>query len=594
MFRSIKWRLTAVFFAVTAVFLFLLGLYLMNSMESYSYDNTRTKMLSNARLMANDTREAFGRPAAGFFEGYAKEVGQDIKARVTIIDTEGKVLGDSLLDNDRMVNHADRPEIAKALRGETGEAIRYSGSLKVRMLYVAVPVLSDDNKVIGAIRVALPWSEIEDAQNRIRLIIGTSILVSLLLMVIVVTSFTTELVVPLREMTRAAQKMAEGKLDTTLNFTSHDEIGSLGRGLNYMARRLRETIGQITEERNKIKAILTSMNDGLIAVDRNSCILMINPAVERMFNVDAEAIVGRSLIEVVRNYDLEKLLQKALAIEESFVQELQIFAPDPKTFRISTAPLTSESGMVGVVAVMRDVTAFREVERMKADFVANVSHELRTPLTSIKGFVETLLDGALDDPVTAKHFLEIINDETDRLNRLINDLLSLSRVEAKQLELHKVLIDPVKLIGNIVSVLSPQAREKEQTLSVNFREPLPLIEADEDMIGQVVINLIDNAIKYTPPGGRIDISAGGAGDEVKITVADTGIGIPRASLPRLFERFYRVDKARSREMGGTGLGLAIVKHILEVHGGRIEVDSSIGQGSTFTFYLPARKAGGIS
>jgi len=593
MFKSIKWRLTAVFFAVTAMFLFLLGLFLMNSMESYAYENTRTNMLSNARLMAADLKGSFiNQPSREFFEDYTASAARDINARVTIIDTIGEVLGDSYLDNETMENHAGRPEVEKALRGEIGEAARYSASLQARMLYFAVPVKSD-NTVKGVIRVAIPWSQLEQAQNHLRVVIGTSILVALILMFIVVTSFTTDLVVPLQEMTRVAQVIAEGELDTTIKFTSDDEIGALGRGLNYMATRLRETIGQITEERNKVTAILTSMNDGVIAIDRSGCILLINPAVERMFNVTSEEIVGKSLIEVVRNYDLEKLLQRALLIKESFAQELQMFAPDPKTFRVSTAPLTNESGVVGVVAVLRDITAFREVERMKTDFVANVSHELKTPLTSIKGFVETLLDGAPDDPATAKRFLEIINDETDRLNRLINDLLSLSKIEAKQLEIHKVPVEPGRLISNSVSILSPQAGEKHQHLVVDIKEPLPVIEADEDMIGQLVINLVDNAVKYTPEGGRIEVKVEGSNGELKVTIADTGIGIPRDSLPRLFERFYRVDKARSREMGGTGLGLAIVKHILEVHGGRIDVASQVGQGSTFTFYLPGQYARGI-
>lgn len=587
MFKSIKWRLTVIFFVVTSIFLFLLGWYLIDSMAQLSYRNTQTRLISYARLMSDDLKDYFRKPPdKGFFQDYARNAKNDINARVTIIDTSGKVLGDSLLDKDSMVNHSNRPEIIQAMEGHIGEAARYSASLKQDMYYFAVPVKSD-NKVLGVVRVAIPWAEIIAGQNQIKVSIGTAILAALILMVLVASTFTSSMVVPLQQMTEVAQEMAEGKLDTVLPVNSNDEIGALSKGLNYMAQRLKDTIRQITEERNKIKAILASMNDGVIAIDRNGNILLINPAVERMFNITYEQSMAKGVIEVVRNYELEKFLFSALNSGESMASELRILAPDPKLFRISTAPLTSETGVVGVVAVMRDITAFRQVEKMKTDFVANVSHELRTPLTSIKGFVETLLDGALTDPGTATHFLEIINDETDRLNRLITDLLSLSKIEAERLEINKSPVDLGKLIENTVSILSPQAKDKDILISAKIADFLPVVECDKDMIGQLLINLIDNAVKYTPHGGMITISAGPHDKGVKVVVKDTGIGIPVESIPRLFERFYRVDKARSREMGGTGLGLAIVKHILEVHNGSIEVDSRIGEGSTFTFYLPS-------
>ncbi|TLM99867.1 PAS domain-containing sensor histidine kinase, partial [bacterium] len=258
-----------------------------------------------------------------------------------------------------------------------------------------------------------------------------------------------------------------------------------------------------------------------------------------------------------------------------------------KTFRVHLAPLKNASGTVGVVAVLRDITEIRELERMRTEFVANVSHELRTPLTSIKGFVETLLDGAVEDKLLARHFLDIISEESNRLSRLIDDLLSLSHLEEKDASVNKVPVEMDKVIANIVSMLQPQMKEKNLDLEPVIAGNLPVIMADRDMMGQLLINLLDNAIKYTPAGGRINVEAVPAQQGIKVTVRDTGIGIPEESLPRLFERFYRVDKARSREMGGTGLGLAIVKHILELHGGSIEVNSELGRGTVFTFYLPA-------
>lgn len=590
MFKSIKWRLTSIFFIVTALFLFLLGLYLMNTIERYSFNNIQNNLLSYARLMSDDLEASFVKPPSGdFFQKYARTVSYDINARVTFIDTRGKVLGDSLLDKDSMVNHANRPEFKSAISGEVGKSVRYSTSLEEKMFYFAAPV-KNGSHVLGVVRVAVPWSEIEASRNYIRKIIIGSTLVALVLMVMVSSAFAANLVVPLQEMTRVARDVAEGKMDVVIDINSEDEIGELGKGLNYMSTRLNDTISQITEERNKVKAILTSMTDGVIAIDRKGSILLINPAIEKLFNISYDKSVGKKLIEVVRNFDLEKFLHEALDSETGITRELQLFVPDMKTFRISTAPLTNENGTVGAVAVLRDITAFHQVEIMKTEFVANVSHELKTPLTSIKGFVETLLDGALDEPETAKHFLEIISDETDRLNRLINDILSLSAIEAKRRELNRVSLNLEKLINETVSILSPQASEKNLEINININHPLEEVEADEDMIGQVLINLIDNAVKYTQKGGTVSISAQTQKDRVKVAVADTGIGIPIDSIPRLFERFYRVDKARSREMGGTGLGLAIVKHILELHHGKIEVDSIVGKGSTFTFYLPLKNA----
>jgi two-component system phosphate regulon sensor histidine kinase PhoR len=593
MFKSIRWRLSGIFFMVTFLLLILLGWYLMESMTQYTQRNTQVRLLSYVRLMSDDLQDYFQKPPTrGFFQDYARKAKDDINARVTLIDINGNVLGDSVLDKDSMVNHTNRPEIKEALQGNIGESARYSSSLQEQMYYFAAPVKSD-GRVLGVVRVSIPRSEIQAGQNQIRLIIGTAILAAMILMVIVSATVTPSVILPLRRMTEAAREMAEGKLDAVLPVTSDDEIGSLSEGLNYMALRLKESIRQITEERNRIKAILASMNDGVIAIDRSGNILLINPAVEQIFNIKYEQCLGKSLIEIVRNYELEILLKSVLESGKSVIKELQILAPDPRSFRISTAPLTSETGLVGVVAVMRDVTVFRQVEKMKTDFVANVSHELRTPLTSIKGFVETLLDGALADPETARRFLEIINEETNRLNRLITDLMSLSNIEAERLRIKKSPVDLGKLIINTVSILSPQAKNKGIEISVNITDSIPVVECDEDMIGQLLINLIDNAIKYTPHKGTIAVSAEPCSEGIKmakgikVAVKDTGIGIPVESTPRLFERFYRVDKARSREMGGTGLGLAIVKHILEVHNGSIEVESRIGQGSTFTFYLPA-------
>ncbi|MFZ5640504.1 MAG: two-component system histidine kinase PnpS [Bacillota bacterium] len=587
MFSSLRWRFIFTFFTITAVFLFLLGWFLMNSVENYTIQNIEKRLQADARLISQNVTESMriGRNAE-YYGQYAKEARQITGFRVTIIDAAGVVLGDSDVNAGEMENHKNRSEVQKSLAGEVGKSIRESLTLKQKMLYVAVPVKISGG-VRGVVRLAVPWAEIQKGVNYIKAVIGAAILVAFILTFLVVSSLTPGIVAPLEEMTDVAGEMAEGKLDNEVRVVTNDELGALARSFNYMGFRLKETIGQITEERNKLQAILTSMADGVIAIDREGHILLINPTVEKMFNARMEDVMGKSVIEVIRNYDLEKLLLGALAGNDSYIREIQILSPMVKTFRVHLAPLKNASGTVGIVAVLRDITEIRELERMRTEFVANVSHELRTPLTSIKGFVETLLDGAIEDKMLARHFLDIVNEESNRLTRLIDDLLSLSRLEERNAEANKAPVEIDKVIGNIITMLNPQMKEKNLELETNIAGGMPVIQADRDMMGQLLINLLDNAIKYTPAGGRIKIEAAPAQQGIKVTVSDTGIGIPEESLPRLFERFYRVDKARSREMGGTGLGLAIVKHILELHGGSIEVSSELGRGTVFTFYLPA-------
>lgn len=587
MFKSLRWRFIFIFFITMAVFLFLLGWFLMNSAEKYSNSNIEEHLLANARLISENVAESMqlGR-AAGYYEQYAGRTRNITGYRITIIDAAGVALGDSDADAREIENHKNRPEVQTALDGDVGRSIRRSETLKKDILYIAAPVKTPGG-VKGVVRLAVPLSGIQKSMTYIKAVIGTAIMVAFVLTFLVVSSLTPGIVAPLEEMTAVAGSMAEGKLDTEVSVVTNNEVGALARSFNYMGLRLKETIGQITEERNKLQAILTSMTDGVIAIDREGHILLINPMVETMFSVRQEDVMGKSVIEVIRNYDLEKLLLGALAGNDSFTREIQMLSPMVRTFRVHLAPLKNASGPVGVVAVLRDITEIKELEQMRTDFVANVSHELRTPLTSIKGFVETLLDGAIEDKTVARHFLDIINDESDRLSRLINDILTLSRLEEKDAGVNKAPVEMAKVINNIVSILHSRIKEKNLDLRTDIADNLPVIQADQDMMGQLFINLLDNAIKYTPSGGRIRVEVQPAQQGIKVTVSDTGIGIPGKSLPRLFERFYRVDKARSREMGGTGLGLAIVKHILEQHGGSIEVQSELGRGTAFTFYLPA-------
>jgi two-component system phosphate regulon sensor histidine kinase PhoR len=392
-------------------------------------------------------------------------------------------------------------------------------------------------------------------------------------------------VFPLSIISEAAREMARGNLEKEIKIYTNDEIGDLARSINLLASRLRRMVDEITDEKNRMRAILHSMADGVVAVDGTGRVLLVNSAVEKALNITEEASRGKEIVEVVRHYDFEKYLIEALRTQQELRRELQVLTPDPRVFSVQFTPLKGND-RGGVVALFRDVTERHQLEQMRNDFVSNVSHELRTPMTSIKGFLETLLDGALDDREAAERFLKIMNEETDRLTRLIDDLFALSNIENRKVLPKKEPLTLDDLVLKVVSILAQSAGDKNIELNTVIQEDMPLVPADGDMMARAVINLVDNAIKYTPTGGKVAVDVGCEGHRAFIRVKDTGIGIPEESIPRVFERFYRVDRARSRECGGTGLGLAIVKHVLEVHGGSIELSSRTGLGSVFTAYLP--------
>lgn len=410
---------------------------------------------------------------------------------------------------------------------------------------------------------------------------------ALLCTVVIASTIYVRLIKPLHEVATVAEDMAMGNLDQEIRIFTQDDVGELARSINYISRQLKNNIEDVILEKNRIQAILSGTSEGVIALDIWGRVVFINPVVEEIFRITMAASRGKNILRVIRNYDLEKILNQALETGCSIKKHVQILTPEPRIFRVHVTPLQNPgSDRGGVVALFRDITERKMFEAMRSEFVANVSHELRTPLTSIKGFAETLLDGALEDPKITRQFLEIINTETERLSRLIDELLNLSKIES-QMEVPDLQNIVMKdLIDKAVAVLKPRANKKNIAIIVEVDDNLPVVQGDPDMINQVFLNLIENAICYTQNGGTVNIRTFLDDDQIKVVVQDNGIGIPPENLSRVFERFYRVDKARSRELGGTGLGLSIVKHIIEAHKGSVEVESKVGVGSTFSFSLP--------
>ena len=519
-------------------------------------------------------------------------------ARVTVIDNMGQVLADSGHDPETMENHSNRPEIQQAFASGEGQSVRHS-ALGRDLVYRAVRYQPPTGSPV-VIRMAFPLSGIDFslAELRRRLLVAALaiVLVGGAISLIYFRVFTARA----EKLQRFAHRVAQGDFRPLPSERSRDELSDLTDALNEAAAWMDGTIRSLSGERNRSSAILRSMVEGVAVIDAQERIVFSNRAFSEILNLDPAAIEGRPVIEVVRNSDLLGLIRRALKGEEGLQTDVAIGIVQQRSFSITATPVQaleaaglpgggappSAEKPSGAVVVLHDVSELRRLERVRQDFVANVSHEFKTPLTAIQGFAETLLAGAMDDPRSNRRFLEIIRDHATRLARLTDDLLKLARIEAGKLEVEFFPVQLLEQIERCAEITLLQATRKLITLELNIPPGLPAVRGDASLLREVLQNLLDNAIQYTPEGGHIHVSATAGAREAMITVADTGIGIPLADQERIFERFYRVDAARSREAGGTGLGLSIAKHIVEAHGGRLWVESEVGHGSRFSFSIP--------
>jgi two-component system phosphate regulon sensor histidine kinase PhoR len=591
---AVKLTLTLVGFSVLSSLA--AGLYIDRALDHFAEEAVETRLETVARLFQDDARTVMlAGTSSAVVHGLLTRISRPTGARVTLIDRTGRVVGDSerrVEDLDQMDNQAGHPEIAAALAGRPGRAVRLGGTAGAPLVYAAVPIL-DDGRVIGALRLALPRTEaiVSKASTRNAMLAG-----SLLALVVAfgIGIFVARRVTrPVLEMQSIARQMSEGNFAVRAPVRSPDEIGVLGRSLNVMARRLREKIQDLAQEQAKATAILDAMVEGVIAVDGHDHVLLMNERARAMFGLGPDRGERRLFLEVIRNADLHELLREGRKADEGAVvrRELALTTPASLVLQAHAVPVRLDEG-TGVVMVLHDITTLRHLEQVRTEFVANVSHELRTPLTAIHGYLETLLGGALDEPEHARRFLEIVFRHTERLGRLLNDLADLSNIELGRVALH---LEPTRLeevVDSTLAIIRAKADGGGVTVAAVLPSGLPAVHADRDRVAQILINLVDNAVKYTPAGGRVEVSAAlPVAGTVEVAVADTGIGIPRADLPRITERFYRVDKARSRELGGTGLGLAIVKHLVLAHGGELCIDSEMGRGTVVRFTLPVSDRG---
>ena len=594
---NLFWKLGFAFFALLIAILLPVDFYAERALRS-DYERTGFEQLAAiARIaLANPPRLPPNSPApsapsssaqledsAASLRGWVSQMAAS-GARVTVITESGKVLADSQSDPQTMENHAGRPEIRAAFVSGNGQSIRHSVTINRDLLYYAVR-LSAANGPSMVLRFALPVQtvdeELREFRRRLWLASLVMLLVTGMVSLLISRSFSTRV----ERLTEFSRRVAEGDFRPIEADRSGDAMEALAASLNETAARLDRTIRTLTEERNLSSAILASMVEGVAVVNASERLLFANQGFAEILGLDVPPQSGSALLEVVRQTELIEAVRQVLKGEPRVQAEIVTGTLRQHFFAVTVASVRAAETS-GAVIVLHDITGLRRLERVRRDFVANVSHEFKTPLTAIQGFAETLLAGALDDPQNRIRFLEIILEHSRRLARLTEDLLKLSKMDADRLELEIRRLSVSQFVESCIETAQRPAKEKDLNLSVKLPERLPDIAADRPRLTEVLQNLLDNAIQYTPSGGQIRVSAAANGNEVTFTVSDTGIGIPRSDQPRIFERFYRVDVARSREVGGTGLGLAIAKHLVEAQGGRIWVESEVGRGSQFHFTVP--------
>ncbi len=582
------WQLFPTFLLVSILSIFAIELITWKALKDFYYESLANDLEARAHLV--DHLDLFSRVGPHEADTLCKTLSKSIDTRITLVRPNGVVIADSDKNPASMNNHGKRPEIRQALAGMVGISTRYSQTLDREMLYVALASFKGGN-LQGVVRVSMPTAEIWHTLSRInwQLIRGGFVVAIIAALLSLYVSHRISK--PIQWMKQGVQHFASGNLGYRIPSFRTIEFNALSQKMNEMASQLDDRIRTITKQRNELEAVLSSMVEVVFAVDLEGRIIMYNHAAETLFGIDRETAQSLRIEEITSNTDLQDFIKDTLQDEGVHEGELSIVRDDSRYLQLTgTAIHDSVGKKTGALVVLNDITKIKRLERVRRDFVANVSHELKTPITSIKGFVETLKDGALDDEENARRFLNIIERQTNGLSAIIEDLLTLSRIESdSEKESLRTSRSPMAdIIEEAVLICNRKAKLKNIRILAEVPKDVSA-NVNGALIAQAVINLLDNAIKYSGENSDVQVRVEKTESMVAIRVEDSGPGIGKEHLPRLFERFYRVDKARSRSMGGTGLGLAIVKHIAQAHNGKIAIESELGRGSVFSIELPVQE-----
>lgn len=589
MFRwGIRSRLLVSFLLLGIITLSLLGGYILWYFYQHNLESLTSNLLTHAQVTEQFLLHSMHTPEGkASLDPEVKELAAKNNLRITIVDTAGTVLADSWENPEVMENHLARPEISDAIRQGTGTSIRYSTTLHQNQLYAAIPI-RQQGELLGVVRVASTLAYVEAGFGQIRSAVLAALFLVALLTILLSLRLAKHYTAPLEDITAAALAIANGDLKRRVHTHTGDELDFLSQALNNLASNLDDKIHEAQAETQKLSLILQHMDNAVILLDRYGRVTAINKMAKDTFSID-DAMMGQHNLQVIGNSLLNQAIQETLQFSVNKSIDLKTnIGGNKRVFRVFVAPIIDpEQETTGILTVFHDITVLQEIHERQAEFVANASHELATPLTAIKGFAETLLDGALQDPELSSRFVNIIHNQAERMHRLVKDLLQLAKLNSQEYR-QQISLEPVKLqplLETIVQELLPNIERKEQHLSMEVTENLT-IPAHPDWLKQALVNLLDNSNKYTPNEGKIIITAWQEATQACIRIQDTGLGIPSQDLPLIFERFYRVERARTRSTGGTGLGLAIVKFITEMHGGQINVTSELNRGTAFTLRLP--------
>ncbi|WP_098748403.1 ATP-binding protein [Paenibacillus sp. EZ-K15] len=593
--RQYRNRLTLIMLTLIGLSMLAAGLAMVTVFKQSHVQLLEDNMVREIRLLQTmmEFPDADSADAITYYTNRSMQLEELSESRVTFILKDGKVIGDSESDPLTMDNHAYREEMLQAVKEGRGSTIRRSDTLEQDMLYVALPVKAGEN-FDGFVRLSVSLKAVDQGVRQGWTVMGIGLLVLFLIAALVSYRVAKGLTSPLEKITRVARRISSLEYDARVKIHRKDEIGQLAQAINGMADSLQTQLRTIRDNEDLLQSVLNNMTGGIVMVNGAGQIILVNRAAERMLGINAEVITGKSYRELKQHYELTKLMEEGLESKEGFHEERNIYYPVESIIRLDGVAMMQEEEQEsyrGMLFLLQDVSDIRRLERMRSEFVANVSHELKTPLAAVKGFAETLLGGGVTDEKTSRSFLQIIYDESERLNRLIGDILELSKIESKRIQMDYSPIHLSAFFDTISEMMRTVAEKKRISLELDIPEEL-FMEGDEDKLRQIFMNLLSNSISYTQEGGRVKLTArekhsnGNAEDIVEFIVKDSGIGIPKKDLPRIFERFYRVDKARSRGSGGTGLGLSIVKHLVDLHHGTIKVESELGIGSSFIIELP--------
>jgi two-component system phosphate regulon sensor histidine kinase PhoR len=586
----LQWRIFVPFFVSTLLALVASAWFANHSLRAFYQQQVALDLQTRAHILAREVETLVRSHDLSAVDQHCKDFGRLTQTRVTVVLPDGRVAGDSEHDPAIMENHRMRPEIAKALQGRTGQSVRFSDTIRRTLMYLAVPI-QQDGTVIAVVRTALPlaildWT-LHSAYRNVTLSVG---LIAAFFAVIALY-LARRVSRPLDDMRRTAERLAQGDLQARVSQPPGEEMESLARALNQMALQLGERMNTITRQNDQQKAVFSSMVEGVLAVDSEARILELNAAAARLLELSPETSRGRSIHETVRNVDLQNFIAHTLKAGGPAEADIILYGNEERFLQLHGTALTdARDRHLGALVVLNDITRVKRLETVRQDFVANVSHELKTPITALRGCVETLSGKEPHTPEDETRFIAMMGRQVERLSAIVEDLLSLSRIE-HDAQRKRIPLEPgpiADVVRRAVQALSRTAAAKGIALEVQVPTGLtaPINAA---LLEEAVGNLIDNAIKYSTDGTRVEIAATPAERTIDIRVADQGPGIEKRHLSRIFERFYRVDQARSRALGGTGLGLAIVKHIMLAHGGSVSVESTPGKGSAFTLHVPTTK-----